>query len=77
MWGLLVGGVEIGVGVEREAVEAEGADAAPGLSLAVVNRLDVSHGTHELDVPGCGDLPERRFGAVAMSRNSTHVYSLQ
>ena len=39
----------MGVGVELEAVEAEGADAVPGLALAVVNGLDVSHGAHELD----------------------------
>ena len=36
MWEMLVGGAEMGVGVEPEAVEAESADAAPGLSLAVV-----------------------------------------
>ena len=29
MWGVLVGRAEIGVGVEPEAVEAEGADSAP------------------------------------------------
>ena len=29
MWGLLVGGAKVGVGVEPEAVEAEGADSAP------------------------------------------------
>ena len=46
MWGLLVGGAETSVGVEPEAVEAEGADAAPGLAFAVVDGLDVSHRTH-------------------------------
>ena len=40
MSGLLVGCAEIWVGVEPEAVEAEGAGAALGLSLAVVNGLD-------------------------------------
>ncbi len=29
MWGLLVGGAEVGVGVEPEAMEAEGDYAAP------------------------------------------------
>ena len=43
---MLVGGAEVWVGVEPEAVEAEGADSAPGLSLAVVDCLDVSHGAH-------------------------------
>jgi hypothetical protein len=36
MWGNCVGRPEVGVGVELEAVEAQGADAAPGLSLAIV-----------------------------------------
>ncbi len=36
MWWLFVWGPEIRVGVKAEAVEAEGADAAPGLALAVV-----------------------------------------
>ena len=43
-----------------ETVEAEGADSAPGLSLAIVDCLDVSHGLHELDAPGSGDLSEER-----------------
>lgn len=46
MWRVCVGWPEMGVGVEPEAVEAEGADAAPGLSLAVIDCLDVSHGAH-------------------------------
>jgi len=43
---------EVGVGVEPEAVQAERADSAPGLALAIVNGLDVSHRTHWLDGPG-------------------------
>ena len=43
---MLVGGAEIGGGVEPEAVEGEGTDAAPGLALPVVDGLDVSHGAH-------------------------------
>ena len=39
------------VGVEPEAVEAEGAGSVPGVSLAIVERLDVSHGAHQLDSP--------------------------
>jgi len=54
MWGLFVLRPEVGVGVEREAVEAEGADTVPGLSLAVVDGLDISHGAHEPDSPGGG-----------------------
>ena len=46
MWRLLVGGAAVGVGVEPEAVEAEGGDSAPGLPLAVIDCLDVSHGAH-------------------------------
>ena len=64
---------EVGVGVEPEAVEAEGADSAPGLALAVVDGLDVSHGAHELDAPGGGDLPERRPGAVAVRLDFGHI----
>ncbi len=37
MWWLFLCRHEIGVGVEPEAVDAEGADAAPGLALAVVD----------------------------------------
>ena len=44
--GLFVLRPQVGVGVEPEAVEAKGADSAPGLALAVVDGLDVSHGAH-------------------------------
>lgn len=43
---VLVGGAEVGVGVEVEAVEAECAESAPGFAVPVVNRLGVSHGAH-------------------------------
>ena len=48
------------VRVKVEAVEAEGADSTPRLTFAAVNRFDVSHGAHELDSPGGGDLSEER-----------------
>jgi len=43
---VLVRRAEIGVGVEPEAVEAEGADSLPRFAVAVVDCLDVSHGAH-------------------------------
>ena len=46
MWGLCGSGHEVGVRVEPKAVEAKRADAAPGLATAVIDSLDVSHGTH-------------------------------
>ena len=46
MWWLGGGGHEIGVWVEPKTVEAKRADAAPGLALAVIDSLDVSHGAH-------------------------------
>ena len=54
-------------------MEAKGADSVPGLALAVVNGLDVSHGAHELDAPGSGDLPERRPGAVTVLLDFWHI----
>ncbi len=46
MWGLCSGGHEVGVWVKPEAIEAKRTDAAPGLTLAVIDSLDVSHGAH-------------------------------
>ena len=40
------GGHEVGVRVEPKAIEAERADAAPGLTLAVIDSLDIPHGAH-------------------------------
>ena len=46
MWGLCGSGHKVGVWVEPKAVEAKRPDAAPGLALAVIDSLDVSHGAH-------------------------------
>ena len=45
----MVGGAEFGVGVKPEAVGVEGADSSPGLALAIIDGLDVSHGALKFD----------------------------
>ena len=40
------GGHEVWVWVEPKAMKAKRPDAAPGLALAVIDSLDVSHGAH-------------------------------
>ena len=41
--GLCVGGLEIWVGVEPQAVEAKRTDTFPGFAFSVVNHLDFYH----------------------------------
>ena len=53
--------------------EAKRSAAMSGVWVAAVDGLDVSHGAHELDAPGGGDLPERRPGAVAVLLDFRHV----
>ena len=73
MWGLCGCRHEAGVWIEPKTIKAKRADAAPGLALAIIDSFDVSHRTHQLNAPGGGYLPERRFRAILVFLDFRHI----
>jgi len=42
----VVAGMKLGSGSNQRQIETKRPDAAPGLALAVIDSLDISHGAH-------------------------------